>query len=50
MYLDIQLNGVYNFPTVPHLYVLPLASPRNDYLQEDFLDEDETNAPVRAAA
>ncbi len=37
-------------PTVPHLYVLPLAAPRNDYLYEDFPDQDETNAPVRAPA
>ena len=40
MYLDI----------CPHLYGLPLAAPRNDYLDEDIPDEDDTDAPLRAPA
>ncbi len=35
-------------PTVPHLYVRPLAAPRNDYIDEDLPEEDETDASVRA--
>jgi hypothetical protein len=31
----------------PNLYVLALAVPRNDYLDEDIPDEDETDLPVR---
>ncbi len=37
-------------PTVPHLYVLPSTALRNDYIDEDLPDEDETNASVRAPA
>ena len=40
MYLDI----------FSHLYGLPLAAPRNDYLDEDIPDEDDTDAPLRAPA
>ena len=36
-------------PTVPHLYVWLLTAPRNDYIDEDLPDEDETDASVRAA-
>ncbi len=36
--------------TVPHLYVLPLAAPRNDYIDEDLPAEDEPNVSVRALA
>ncbi len=37
-------------PTVPHLYFWLLAAPRNDYIDEDLPDEDETDASVRAPA
>ncbi len=37
-------------PTVPHLYVWLLTAPRNDYIDEDLSDEDETDASVRAPA
>jgi hypothetical protein len=36
-------------PTVPHLYVWLLTASRNDYIDEDLPDEDETDASVRAA-
>jgi hypothetical protein len=35
-------------PTVPHLYVWLLTAPRNDYIDVDLPDEDETDASVRA--
>ncbi len=37
-------------PTVPHLYVWLLTAPRNDYIDEDLPDDDETDAPVRVAS
>jgi hypothetical protein len=36
--------------TVPHLYFWLLTAPRNDYIDEDLPDEDETDASVRVPA
>ncbi len=36
--------------TVLHLYVSPLTAPRNDYIDVELPDEDETDASVRAPA
>jgi hypothetical protein len=35
---------------VPYFYVRPLATPRDDYIDEDLPDEDEPDASVRAPA
>ena len=42
MYLDIHLNVVCNGSYGSHFYVWPLAAPRNDYIDEDLPDGNET--------
>ncbi len=50
MYLDIHLNVVYIGSYGSSLFFWLLSAPRNDYINEDLPDEDETDASVRAPA